>query len=89
MLGATTTFAVTTMENMEALASWDKNQNAFLYIPEIEDSIITGNEIINKKLMINDELVIDFALGNSSITIRIEANGEESNGLTLYDVLRN
>jgi hypothetical protein len=45
--------------------------------------------ISNKKLVINNKAVIDFNLGTMDTSVTIEANGETSNGLTLYDVLRN
>jgi len=71
------------------LASRTKDQNTIIYSPEETDSIISGNQINNKQLLINNMVAIDFNAGTMSTNITIEANGDSSNGLSLYDVMRN
>lgn len=73
----------------DELTSRSKNQNTILYIPEQTDSVISGNIISNKKLLINGKSVIDFNIGTMDTSSTIEANGESINGLTTYDILRN
>lgn len=69
--------------------SRSKDQNAIIYSAEQTDSNITGNTITDKRLLINGKAVIDFTAGTMDTSITITANGETSNGLTLYDVLQN
>jgi len=71
------------------LASRTKDQNTILYSPEQTDSIISGNQISNKQVVINNQVAIDFNAGTMSTSTTIEANGETINGLSLYDVMRN
>jgi len=86
--GLSKSFNIITLSSGD-LASRSKDQNAILYVPEQTDSVISGNQIANKQLLINGKPVIDFTAGTMDTSLTIQANGETSNGLTLYDVMRN
>ena len=60
-IGRANEFIVQQMKDIETLQTRGKDRNAFLYIPEPTDSVISGNTIKGNKLLINQQSVIDFA----------------------------
>jgi len=66
-IGTASEFSVQTVADTGGIANWAKDATALLYSPEATDSIVTGNSIVNKKLLVNGHEIIDFQNGSSDI----------------------
>jgi hypothetical protein len=52
-LGAISDFKIQTIKNTGDIATFKKNTNTVIYIPEPTDSVVTGNESTKTKITIN------------------------------------
>jgi len=88
-LGASENFTIEKLSDSWAAITFGKNENKILYIPEPTDSVITSNEVSNKKITINGADVFDLSKWTIDPSITIIADNETLADMNTYTITYN